>query len=310
MRLISDIDGKCLKNKHTEELIGKPYFTEWLRLKTKVNFPLIIIWFAIQFLNIALFSAYDGIFLWVETSLALITLDNCTVSERNFSCNQKFYGISNIHCSSWLVYLVMIFLIVINSINILNSMKLFYLGLTKFQYLAKKPVPMKERLVHTATYAIMQLTANLSIIVNVVVRAVRYYTEVYIPPYIDNLTYYFACFGWMWGVLFLIQLVPYIGSSAIVMKLMMNDALIYLCFIAVCCVPYSQLFIRIANYRTPNCDPNWDSLQISSYNTLLLLFNMLSLKPSTDDDTDSLKTMQLYVSIICFVGIYPFMGHV
>ena len=287
---------KCLKNKHTEELIGKPYFTEWLRLKTKTNLPVVIFWFFLKLFNLFLFATFDFMLLWVENSLVPITIDNCTVARNNMSCIQNFFSLSNIYCSSWIVYPAVGLLTLMNGMTICQNVKFFYLGLTEFAYLCKKPVPMKERLVHSNLYIVMEFLSNISMIANVLVRTVRYNTEAHIPSYIDNITYYFAYFGFMWGAMFLIQLVPFVGYIAIVMKLMMKDTLIYIFFIAIFCIPYGYLFIRIKNYKTSKCDPDWDNAGSSIYNTFLLLFNMFNFKTSLDDDVDSVKTWQLSVS--------------
>ena len=149
MTFFSDFDVKCLKNKHTEELIGKPYFTEWLRLKTKTNLPVVIFWVFLKLFNLFLFATFDSMLLWVENSLVPITIDNCTVARNNLSCIQKSFSLSNIYCSSWVVYPAVGLLTLMNGMTICQNVKFFYLGLTEFAYLSKKPVPMKERLVHS-----------------------------------------------------------------------------------------------------------------------------------------------------------------
>ena len=142
--------------------------------------------------------------LWVENSLVPITIDNCTVARNDMSCIQKSFSLSNIYCSSRIVYSTMDLLILMNGMTICQNVKFFYLGLTEFAYLSKTPVPMKERLVHSNLYIVMEFLSNISMIANVVVRTFRYNTEAHIPSYIDNITYYFAYFGFMWGAMFLI----------------------------------------------------------------------------------------------------------
>ena len=277
-------------------MIGKPYFTEWLRLKTKTNLPVVIIFFMLKLFNLFLFTIFDSTLLWVENSLVPITIDSCTVARSNMSCIQKCFSPSDLYCSSWIVYLTMSSLILMNGTIVYQNINFFYLACTEFAYLSKKPVPMKERLMHSSLYIVMEFLSNISIITNVIVRTIRYNTEAHIPSYIDNITYYFAYFGFMWGAMFLIQLLPYVGYIAIVMKLMMKDTLIYILFIAIFCVPYGYLFIRIKNDKKSECDPDWDNAGSSIYNTFLLLFNMLNFKTFPDDDADSMKTLQLYVS--------------
>ena len=75
------------------------------------------------------------------------------------------------------------------------------------------------------------------------------------------------------------QLIPYVGYIAIVLKLMLKDTFIFTMYIAVFTLPYSVLFRRIRNFKVPinECDTQWDSFTSSWYSNFLLIFNMIEL---------------------------------
>ena len=78
----------------------------------------------------------------------------------------------------------------------------------------------------------------------------------------DNVTFYGTMTGAVCSLLFFVQLVPYVGYLAIVMKLMFKETFILVLYIIAFTVPYTSLFIRIFNYKTRigECDSNWKDL--------------------------------------------------
>ena len=136
----------------------------------------------------------------------------------------------------------------------------------------------------------------MSVILIVSLRLIRHFGWLQVPQAIDSVTYFLVYFGFIWTVLFFVQLLPYFGFLAIVMKLMMRDTLIFLVFIIVSAAPYIQLFPRIINHKTPleKCDSEWVDSTSSIYSTFLLLFNMKNF--ANVDEDDASKTTQLHVS--------------
>ena len=288
------MDVTCLKNKHTEELVSKGYFREWCRLKTKINLPLIYISLALRLLNMAIFLLFDTTYIWIENNLTQSS--GCQVSANNISCVQNFYSFMRHGCSKWVVYICMICLLLYNVGTLVLFVHTNYVIFKNFKSEDWATTKFKKPLVHRVVYTLLGLFARISIVVNVILRFLKNEQGVYIPAYVDNLIYYFVFFGFTWSILFVAQLIPYIGHIAVVMKMMVKDTVIVLLFIATFCIPYSQLFPRIINHKRAldECDPDWNDIKTTTYNLFLLLFNMFSFK-TIDNDISSAET-QIYVS--------------
>ena len=284
------MDVSCLNNKHTEGLVTKPYFQEWLRLNTKINLPLIYYSFVLKLLNIILFTLFDNTYIWIENNL--LDSNECHVSANNVSCVQHFYSFMKDGCSKWTIYICMACLLGVNITSLGLDFHTGYISFTKYESVWKTS-KVRKPLVHRVAYSLLGQLSRVSIILNVVLRFLKNENGVDIPTWVDNLIYYCVYFGFTWNILFLAQLIPYIGYIAVVMKLMVKDTVIVILFISMYCIPYSQLFPRIINHKTAmdECDSEWKDIQTTTYNLFLLLFNLFNFKTIEDD-----KSLQVQVS--------------
>ena len=126
------------------------------------------------------------------------------------SCTQQLYSYMNRSCSLWLVYVYAVCLLLINTMGIWIDFRFISIS-RKFPFLTDKSIPMKQRFVHSMFYHTMASCQNIGITINVLIRFLRFITGIYIPVYLDNLTFYLIFYCFMWGTIFLIQLVLYIG---------------------------------------------------------------------------------------------------
>ena len=205
--------------------------------------------------------------------------DGCVKQENNTSCIQETYGFMSNFCSIWLSYTAMGILLLSNGIGWINNIKAWRIMNKHFKNNAHTPaLGRKEHLVHSSTYHMFMELSKVGLFLNIILRFVRHMGLAYIPTFADILTYYFIYFGFVWIILFIIQLAPYIGFVAVVLKLMMKDTFIFLLFILISSVPYVPLFIRVVNHKVPSgeCDPNWKYMESSTYSIFLLLFNMIN----------------------------------
>ena len=103
----------------------------------------------------------------------------------------------------------------------------------------------------------------------------------------------------IWSLLYFMQLIPYVGYIAIVLKLMLKDTFIFTIYIAVFTLPYSVLFRRIRHFKVPvnECDTQWDSFTSSWYSNFLLIFNMMNFQTdlNTENQDNTNRTLQSQV---------------
>ena len=274
--------------------MNKDYFKKWIAIQTKMNTPFILVWFLWEVFKICTFGFFDSMLVWYENDLVDSADRTCSYST-NASCVQHLTSYIEGVCSQWVVYSLACLLLVINIIEILRDLRncVSFLSCPMGTF---TPLGKKKPLTHAYTYYILANVATASVILNVSLRLIRHFGWLQVPQAIDSVTYFLIYFGFIWTVLFFVQLLPYFGFLAIVMKLMMRDTLIFLVFIIVSAAPYIQLFPRIINHKTPleKCDPEWVDSTSSIYSTFLLLFNMKNF--ANVDEGDASKTTQLHVS--------------
>ena len=269
----------------------------WIKAKTKINLPVLWLWFCIQVLNIFLFFLFDGTLLWVESGISQGINDACEMRS-NVTCFQG-YSPPPI-CSLPMAYFCAGFLIILNVVPQVFDVREIYVTVTKYEIVSRTVMGRKNRLGHSAFYKVFNTILNVSIICNISLRLSRYLFKVDIDPVWDNVTYYGTTLGAVWSLLFFVQLVPYVGYLAIVLKLMFKETFICILYITAFSSPYASLFIRIFNYERSigECDSNWKDFHAVLYSNTLLLFNMMNFAPDNQDVTSVIKQAQVTISRI------------
>ena len=159
-----------MKNKHTEELVNKDYFREWLRLESKINIPALCLWFALEFIHILLFWYFDVNFAWHENSPFDSVEDGCVKQGNSTSCTQEMYGFLSNLCSIWLSYIAMGILLLLNGIGWIAEIKAWRIMNKAFKGLAYTFAGRKEHLVHSFTDYVFVQFSKVGLFLNVVLR--------------------------------------------------------------------------------------------------------------------------------------------
>ena len=294
------IDEKSLKNQHTEEMISKDYFQQWLHLKTKINVPILLICFSLQIVNLISFVLFDTVYFLIENDLEKDARNVCKRSNKTLSCLQT-QSSSEIVCFLELVYFCLALILILNIVSMFIDIRDSCALVKNFKFIIRTPLGKRRYLVHTRFYKVVDTVMHVSILANVMIRFVRYQWDLHIPVYWDNLTFFLVCFCTTWSLLFYMQLVPYIGYMAIVLKLMMKNTVIFVAYMSVFLCPYGALFARINNYGRPagECDRDWKNRMTNLYSSFLLLFNMLNFQKDHDTVNDG-TTKQVQVCIRSF----------
>ena len=227
--------------------MNRDYFQKWIALQTKINTPLILMWFLWEVFKICTFGFCDCMFIWYENDLVDSGDGRCSLSA-NVSCVQQLTSVMEGMCSLWAAYSLAGLVLVINIIEILREVRVYAFFLSGPKAIST-PLGKKKPLIHAHTYYILANVGTVSAILNVSLRFIRHIGWAQVPQSVDSVTYFLIYFGFIWTTLFFVQLLPYFGFLAIVMKLMMRDTLIFLVFILVSAAPYAQLFPRIINHK-------------------------------------------------------------
>ena len=293
------MDSKCLQNKHTAELLSKEYFQNWLKARIRLNVPVLWFWFVAQIFNISLFLYFDSTLIWIESAFSYNSSDACQISS-NLSCLQNYYKDSRVFsCSLSMAYCSAGILVLLNTVALMFNFREIYIFSGESKFITHTLMGRKNRLGHTVFYKTFDMILNVSLISNVSLRVVRQIFHIDISGLWDNVTFYGTVTGAIWSLLFFVQLVPYIGYFAIVLKLMLKETSLFILYIITFTVPYTALFIRIFNNksRKGECDSNWKDFSTSMYSNTLLLFNMMNFSADNEESEYLFKQAQVLLKI-------------
>ena len=160
-------------------MLSKEYFKMWIKAKTKINLPVLWLWFCIQLLNIFLFFLFDGSLIWVESGISQGINDACGMRS-NVTCFQG-YSPPPI-CSLPMAYICAGFLIILNIVSQVFDAREIYATVTKYEFVSRTEIGRKNRLGHSAFYKVFNTMLNVSIICNISLRLSRYLFKVDIDP--------------------------------------------------------------------------------------------------------------------------------
>ena len=133
------IEDKSLINQHTEEMISKDYFQQWLHLKMKINVSLIFLYFCLQIVNLIAFILFDIMFIWIEHDLKENTADVCNFSNRTLSCVQNKYTLG-MECSFSIAYICLVLTLFMNIYNMFMDIRDIHVLVKNFKPIFHTPL--------------------------------------------------------------------------------------------------------------------------------------------------------------------------
>ena len=269
-------------------VFGDPMLQSWIHAKIVMNWPFVFIWFLFRFF-------YIGLFFWVSMDTSWPTVVVNASLDPNDTEEMVVCFLQNPELGSYhwytLASICTVILIYDFFCNIFAN-KGQHPALTK---LLKR----RDYIVHVQFFYWTQFATCLSIVGIFVCQKLRS-TGFSVPLTIDNILFVFISCGSMWGVIYFLQVLPWISIYAIAVQRMLQDffrfALIFVIFLSA----FALSFRRILLGDSYECPKNFGTIGETLYSSFLVMINFVNFR-----EYQHVDKVSLYLLHVVFVFFIP-----
>ena len=276
------------------EMIGSnvvfddPMLQSWIRAKIIMNWPFVFIWFLFRIFFIGLFFSASMDNSWPTAVVNASTNTNNTEGMAICSSQNPNLGSYQWYTLTSVCVLILIYDFYCNIV----ARRLHHPALIK---LLKR----RDHIAHFQFYYWAQFATCISIVGTFVCQMLRS-TGFYVALTLDNVFFVFISCGSMWGVVYFLQVLPWISIYAIAVQRMVQDfvrfALIFFIFLTA----FALSFRRILLGDSYECPKNFDTIGETLYSSFLVIINLVNFREYPNVDKVS-----LYVLHVVFVFFIP-----
>ena len=269
-------------------VFGDPMLQSWIHAKIVMNRPFVFIWFLFRFF-------YIGLFFWasMETSWPTVVVDSSI--DPNDTEEMVICSLQNPELGSYYWY-------ILASICTVILIYDFYCNIVanKWHHPALiKLLKRRDYIVHVQFFYWTQFATCLSILGIFVCQMLRS-TGFSLPLNLDNILFVFISCGSMWGVIYFLQILPWISIYAIAVQRMLQDffrfALIFVIFLSA----FALSFRRILLGDSYECPKNFGTIGETLYSSFLVMINFVNFR-----EYQHVDKVSLYLLHVVFVFFIP-----
>ena len=279
-----------IKTIASSEVFNDAGLRSWINAKTMMNWPFVMIWFLFRLCYIMLFF--------------LASMDNSwPVLANNFSDHNGNNTEEMIICSSqpsnvgvYLRYILVSLSVLILMYDIYDHIffrKLFNPGLYKW-------LQGRDYIARVMFFHYVQSVTCLSVVGMCVCQILR--SEGFdVPLTVDHIFFVVVASGCMWGVLYFLQVLPWISIYAIAIQRMLQDfvrfTLIFVIFLCAFAISFRRILLEPSN----ECPAHFGTFGETIYSTFLVVINLVNFQEYENVDKTSLYL--LHVVFVFFISI-------
>ena len=308
---LTAMDQTCVKSKYIYELFEKEYIKEWINNKYKKNIPIIFVWLMIRLIYALAYIVFDNSATINEEKITVFNGPEY-VNNTNESClsrSWQFKTTNNTVILAIGIYLVVHAVIAISNdfFEWFNICRMFL----QYKHLRKErletPRGKKKLMSNYFTLWLIQFTMYLLVIGSVTVRLLLYKFDIGMSLAANNLVNITILGNILASVLYFLQLVPHVGTYAVMTIKVGTSVLKYFCIMLIFTTLGSFLIIpKIINFGKLNCDENFQSFWHTAYSVLLMAFTMLDFRKTDVDDEQLVLLFTVHNVFLVIVGIMLF----
>ena len=245
------------ESKITSRYVKDAYLSEpmrsWSSIVLQVNLPYIVIWCFLRFLYITLFLVCD--------------LNIKDICDRHDNCTDKTELGTDVNLVIYWVVLVLSICMIIENI--------FDLGRWVFCYpswLYRQVYGRKASGSHHMFYGLLHFLSVLMVTAATTIVLVDYYTDSY-TEHVVEVGVLAAVYGFVWSVLYFMQLLPIFGYYIIAVQRMLKDFLNFSFLLLLFSFTYTIGFYKML--RNDDTVQDFNDIPTSFYSTFRLMINMV-----------------------------------
>ena len=285
------IDKSRIESPGSEAALDDPWLRSWMYAKLAINWPFFLIWFLFRFTYIIVFFSASMGNSWPTVVNTKNTSDpNANNAEEITVCSH----ISGIGRYQWYSLVAIAILILMFDLYELFSIRRL-LHPTVHRLISSRDV-----IGHTYFYYVMQVTTCLSMVGISLCQILR--TEDFaVPLTIDHTLFFYTSFGCMWGLVYFLQILPWISIYAIAVQRMLQDSarftLIFVIFICAFAISFRRILLGESNV----CPKHFETAGETIYSSFLLIINLINFREYQHFNKASLYS--LHIIFVFFISI-------
>ena len=264
-----------------------PVLKSWIRAKIILNCPFVLVWLVFRFLFIGLIFSASLENNWPTVVTNELIGGNST--EKMLICSSPNPDSGNFQ---WYI------------LTFVSTLTLIYDGYSLLMHKWHHPAVIKlikrrAYIAHIQFYYWTHFATCISIVGTFVCQMLRY-TGFSVPLTIDNIFYNLISCGCMWGVVYFLQLLPWISIYAIAVQRMLKDlfrfALIFVIFLSA----FALSFRRILLGDSYECPEHFGTIVETLYSSFLVMINLVNFR-----EYENVDKVSLYILHVVFVFFIP-----
>ena len=274
----------------SDSIFDDPGLKSWVHAKIMVNWPFVLIWCLFRICYIGLFFSASMRNSW-PTIVSNAADHHVSNGADLITCSSQMFDLSRYQ---W-------YILVSTSIVILIYDLFKYLFMRKlFHPTVNKLITCRHFIAHVQFYHWIQIITCSSMVGIFTCQTLRSMGFA-VPLTLDNLFFGSVSFGCMWGIVYFLQVLPWISIYAIAVQKMLHDfvrfALIFVIFLCACAIWFRRVLLGNSN----GCPKNFDTVGETIYSTFLVMINLINFREYENADKTSLYI--LHIVFVFFISI-------
>ena len=285
------IEKSRMESPGSEAAFDDPGLKSWMHAKRAINWPFVFIWFLFRFTYVIVFLLAS-----MENSWPSVVdkgnkfNSNATDTEEIVICSHM----SEIGRCQWYSLVIVSILILIFDIYEFFSLR------SMFHRAVYNMFNSRDLVGHTKFYHVMQFTTCLSV-VGISACQISRSKGFAVPLIIDHTLFFYASFGCIWGVVYFLQVLPWISIYAIAVQRMLQDfvrfTLIFVIFLCAFAISFRRILLGDSNV----CPKDFENLGETIYSSFLLIINLINFREYPYFNKTSLYC--LHIVFVFFISI-------
>ena len=293
--LIAFAETSKLRLQGTQKALKSPPIQAWTRNKSRMNWPYISIWFLFRFFYVTLFfAAMSGNACPMETQ-QLLNQSNKTIYvnssiRENSSTNPGNGFIQN---EILILAIISTLMLMFDAWDMIMENRLFPKELVN---IFRK----RNFIVHIYFYRGAQISTCVSMVGLSLCQCIRTLGYI-VPTTLDHTFFVFIACGSMWGLLYFLQVVPWMSIYAIAVQRMIQDSvrffLIFILFFSVFAISFRRILFNDAE----ECPKGFETIGEATYSTFLVTLNNIKFREY--ENLDKFSIYVLHFVFVLFIAI-------
>ena len=280
----------CLKVPECDVVLHDPGFKSWVHSKIKMNWPFAFIWFLFRICYIALFFSASTENSW-PTVVINGSYPNTNNTEEIVICSPKASYLGSYKWGT--LALVSLAILIYDVCNHFRMRTMHHPALLRM-------LKNHDFVISVQFYRGIQFATCFSLIAICVCQVLR--TNGFaVPPVFDYILFLAVSCGCAWGVLYFLQVLPWIGIYAFAVQKMLfvfnRFMVIFLLFLSA----FALSFRRILLNKSLECPKHFDTIVETMYSSFLVIVNLVNFRMYENAHTGSLYL--LHALFVFFISI-------